>query len=178
MRWITSKYVSVSTALEINNRNKELFTLAINEITRELVKVLLDQKVVIQQVIDNSKVIKGLNSVKTLWDLKKGVNTLETVEPKETTINADGEEDPRGETKLVYVPVSKTVKLVFSNPSLKAARLLDKHPGFLFLILCLCVCLFVCLFSVLFFCSYLSKISLCDWLQVQEQDLFFGSNGN
>ena len=56
MRWITSKYVSVSTALEINNRNKELFTLAINEITRELVEVLLDQKVVIQQVIDNSKV--------------------------------------------------------------------------------------------------------------------------
>ena len=50
MRWITSKYVSVSTALEINNRNKELFTLAISEITRELVEVLPDQKAVIQQV--------------------------------------------------------------------------------------------------------------------------------
>ena len=50
MRWITSKYVSVSTALEINNRNKELFTLAISEITRDLVEVLPDQKAVIQQV--------------------------------------------------------------------------------------------------------------------------------
>ena len=50
MRWITSKYVSVSTALEINNRNKELFTLAISEITRELVEVLPDQKAVIQKV--------------------------------------------------------------------------------------------------------------------------------
>ena len=110
MRWITSKYVSVSTALEINNRNKELFTLAISEITRELVEVLPDQKAVIQKVIEISQVIKGLNSVKTLWDLKKGVKTLETVKPKEITVNADGEEDPRGETKLVYVPVSKTVK--------------------------------------------------------------------
>ena len=101
MCWITSKYVSVSTALEINNRNRELFTMVTNEITRELVEVLPDQKVIIQQVIDNSKVIKGLNSVKTLWDLKKGVKTLETVEPKEITINTDGEEHPRGETKLV-----------------------------------------------------------------------------
>ena len=67
MRWITSKYVSVSTALEINNRNKELFTLAISEITRELVEVLPDQKAVIQKVIEISQVIKGLNSVKTLW---------------------------------------------------------------------------------------------------------------
>ena len=78
------------------------------------VEVLPDQKVVIQQVIDNSKVIKCLNSVKTLW-----------VNPKEITIKADGEEDPRGETKLVYVPVSETMNLVFSTPSLKAARWLD-----------------------------------------------------
>ena len=89
------------------------------------VEILPDQKVVIQQVIDNSKVIKCLNSVKTLWDLKKGVKTLETVKPKEITIKADGEEDPRGETKLVYAPVSEMVNLVFSNPSLKAARWLD-----------------------------------------------------